>query len=112
MQLSAKALLKLFSGPTTTDEDDSDVIAASSDDNDGMPALEDLEDENGDENDDDDEGGNDKEENDMDEDKDALELLGAEEREALLGNTAVVRMTLDKVSQFLSFLVLYHLFFR
>jgi hypothetical protein len=89
MQLSAKALLKPFSGPTTvTDEDDSEVIAASSDDDDDLPALEDLE---GDYQDDDnDDEGDDDENNDTEAGEDALETLGAEEREALLENTAVV----------------------
>jgi hypothetical protein len=112
MQLSAKALLKPFSGPAVTDDDDLDVNAASTDDDDDLPALEDLEDDSGDENDDDnDEGGND-EGNDKEEEEDALEILDAEEREALLENTAVVRTTLDKVSQYLSFLVLCCLSFR
>ena len=101
MQLSAKALLKPFSGPAVTDDDDLDVNTASSDDDDDLPALEDLEDDNGDESDDNNEGGDD--EGNDEEEEDVLEILDAEEREALLENTAVVRTTLDKVSHFLCF---------
>ena len=100
MQLSAKALLKPFSGPVITNNEDLDVNTASSDDDDDLPALEDLEDDNGDE-DDNNEGCND--EGNEEEEEDVLEILDAEEREALLENTAVVRMTLDKVSHFLCF---------
>ena len=98
MQLSAKALLKPFSGPAVMDDDDLDVNAASTDDDNDLPALEDLEDDSGDENDDDDDEGGNDEGNDKEEEEDALEILDAEEREALLENTAVVRTTLDKVS--------------
>ena len=101
MQLSTKALLKPFSGPAVTDDDDLDVNAASTDDDDDLPALEDLEDDSRDENND-----------DKEEEEDVLEILDAEEREALLENTAIVQMTLDKVSQYLSFLVLCCLSFR
>lgn len=97
MQLSAKALLKPFSGPAVTDDDELDVNAASSDDDDDLPALEDLD---GDENNDkDDEGGDD--EGTDEEEEDMLEIMDADEREALFENTAVVRTTLDKVSQHL-----------
>ena len=94
MQLSAKMLLKPFSGPTVTDHDDLDVNTASPDDDNDLPALEDLKDDNRDESDDNNKGGDD-EGNDKEE-EDVLEILDAEEREALLENTAVVRTTLDK----------------
>jgi hypothetical protein len=90
MQLSAKALLKLFSGPMVMDNDDLDVNAASSDDDDDLPALENLEDDNRDENDDDDNKGGNDEGSDKEEEEDVLEILDAEEREALLENMAVV----------------------
>lgn len=99
MQLSAQALLKPFSGPAVTDDEDLDVNTASSDDNDDLPVLEDLEDDNGDE-DNNNKGGDD--EGNEEEEEDVLEILDAEEREALLENTAVVRTTLDKVSHFLA----------
>jgi hypothetical protein len=111
MQLSAKALLKPFSGPVVTDNDDLDVNAASSDDDDDLPALEDLEDYDRDENNNDNDEGSNNKGNDKKEEEDALEILDAEEREALLKNMAIVRTTLDKVSQYLSFLVLYCLSF-
>jgi ribosomal protein S12 methylthiotransferase accessory factor YcaO len=84
------------------DNDDLNVNAGSSDDDDDLPALEDLEIDDDEIDDDDDEGGNDKGNN---EEEDELEILNDEEREALLENTAVVRTTLDKVSQDHLFLV-------
>ena len=101
MQLSAKVLLKLFSGPAVTNNKDLDVNTASSDDDDDLPVLEDLKDDNRDESDDNNEGGND--EGNEEEEEDVLEILDAEEKEALLENTAVVQTTLDKVSHFLCF---------
>jgi len=97
LQLSAKALLKPFSGPTVTDNDDLDVNAGSSDDDNDLPALEDLEN-NDEEIDNDGNEGSNNEGND-EEEEDELEILDDEEREALLENMAVVQTTLDKVSQ-------------
>jgi len=103
LQLSTKALLKPFSGPTVTDNDDLDGNAGSSDDDDDLPALEDLEDDDEEIDDDGDEGGNDERNNKEEEDE--LEILDDEEREALLENTAVVRTTLDKLHQNCLFLI-------
>ena len=86
MQLSAKALLKPFNGPTVTDNDDLDVNTASSDDNNDLPALEDLD---GDENNNNDDEGGDNKGNDKEE-EDMLEIMDADEREALFKNMAVV----------------------
>ena len=102
MQLSAKALLKPFNGPMVTDDDDLDVNTASSDDNDDLPALEDLD---GDENNDNDDEGSDDKGND-DEEEDMLEIMDANERDALFENMAIVQTTLDKVSQYLLCLVI------
>ena len=88
MQLSAKALLKPFSGPTMVTDEDNSEIAVSSDDDDGLPALEDLE---GDDEDDEDYHNDDEGDNNEDNDaEDVLETLGAEEREALLKSKAVI----------------------
>lgn len=87
MQLSARSLLKPFS--TTMDGADVDI------DNDGDGSLPELEGSSDEENDDADDDGDDRDEED-----DALEALSAEEREYLLENTAVVRVTLDKVRQY------------
>jgi len=85
MQLSARSLLKPFS--TMID----DVVADDDDDDDGvLPEFEDVGD--------DEEGvDEDLDEDDGNEEGDTLETLSAEERADLLENTAVVRVTLDKV---------------
>ena len=96
MQLSAKALLKPFSG-AAVDKDDGDK--ASDDNNDVL--LDDVSDEEeGDQHGDDDNNNNNN--NNNEDDDDILNKLSDEEREDLLGSMAAVRATLDKASKTLN----------
>ena len=97
MQLSAKALLRPFTSTAVPDPDADTTNDPPQAETDNMPDHDsDIPD---DRDQDEDEGsGNDGGDNEDDEDdEDTFETLTAEEREQLLGDTATVRATLDKV---------------
>ena len=116
MQLSVKALLRLFTSPTSTASPDETLTAQPDDDDldgndDDPPTLHELNGDDGsdsdsndddndtDEEDSDNEGGLNAKASRIDAEVDGIfDGLAEEEREHLLDNTAAVRTTLDKVS--------------
>jgi hypothetical protein len=97
MQLSAKALLRPFASTVVPDADVANDPPGTDDLLDHDSDISDLIDDEEDQDEDEGNGNNEGDNEDDDEEEDAFQTLDDKEREQLIGDTAAVRTTLDKV---------------